>query len=143
MVAEPFWSRGAGVLAARLHVLRPRGASAAALANLDIMEREGLCERARELEWELADALAPLASRRMVSEVRTAGVLGAVQLAPAAIADDPALPGKTVAACREAGVLTRALVPGALQISPSLVILNTAELKELADGLGAALDSVG
>ena len=141
-IAEPFWAEGAGVWRHGYTYSGHAAASAAALANLDIMEREGLCERARELESELADALAPLASHRMVSEVRTAGVLGAVQLAPAAIADDPALPGKTVAACREAGVLTRALVPGALQISPSLVI-DTAELKELADGLGAALDSVG
>ena len=56
------------------------------------------------------------AAHPLVSEVRTAGVLGAVQLAPATIADDPALPARTVAACRESGVLTRALAPGALQI---------------------------
>ena len=96
-------------------------------------------QRARELESELAEALAPLASHPLVSEVRTAGVLGAVQLSPAAIADGPALPGKTVSACRESGVLTRALVPGALQISPALVI-DAEELRELADSIGAALD---
>jgi hypothetical protein len=39
-------------------------------------------------------------------------------------------------------VLTRALAPGALQISPALVI-DAAELRELADGIGAALDLLG
>ncbi len=39
-------------------------------------------------------------------------------------------------------MLTRALAPGALQISPALVI-DAEELRELADGIGAALDAVG
>jgi hypothetical protein len=38
-------------------------------------------------------------------------------------------------------VLTRALTPGALQISPALVI-GAEELRELTDRIGAALDSV-
>ena len=141
-IAEPFWAEGAGVWRHGYTYSGHAAASAAALANLDIMEREGLCERARELETELADALTPLAAHPLVSEVRTAGVLGAVQLAPAAVADDPSLPARTVAACRESGVLTRALAPGALQISPALVI-DAEELRELADGIGAALDAAG
>jgi adenosylmethionine-8-amino-7-oxononanoate aminotransferase len=44
------------------------------------------------------------------------------------------------AACRVAGVLTRALAPGALQVSPPLVI-GGEELDELATGLRAVLDS--
>jgi putrescine aminotransferase len=141
-IAEPFWAEGAGVWRHGYTYSGHAAASAAALANLDIIEREGLCERARELETELPEALAPLEKHPLVSEVRTAGVLGAVQLSPAAVADDPALPAKTVAACRESGVLTRALAPGALQISPALVI-RAEELRELADGIGAALDSLG
>ena len=39
-------------------------------------------------------------------------------------------------------MLTRALAPGALQISPALVI-DAEDSRELADGIGAALDSVG
>jgi putrescine---pyruvate transaminase len=138
-IAEPFWAEGAGVWRHGYTYSGHAAASAAALANLDILEREGLCERARALETELTEALAPLAMHTLVSEIRTAGVLAAVQLAPAAVADDPALPGKLVAACRESGVLTRALAPGALQISPALVI-SAEELRELADGIGAALD---
>jgi hypothetical protein len=37
--------------------------------------------------------------------------------------------------------MSRALAPGALQVSPPLV-LEPAELRELADGLGAALDDL-
>src|SRR5919197_4491136 len=43
-------------------------ACAAALANLDIFEREGLVERAAELEQELVEALAPLAEHPLVRE---------------------------------------------------------------------------
>ena len=49
-IAEPFWAEGAGVWRHGYTYSGHAAASAAALANLDIMEREGLCERARELE---------------------------------------------------------------------------------------------
>ena len=72
---------------------------------------------------------------------RGVGVLAAVQLDPAAIAEDARLPARLVAACREQGILTRALGTGALQISPPLILSDT-ETKELVDGLGAALDEI-
>jgi adenosylmethionine-8-amino-7-oxononanoate aminotransferase len=104
------------------------------------MEREALPERARALESELADALAPLASHPLVSEVRAGvGMLAAVQIAPDAIAEDPGLPDRACGAAREHGVLTRVLVGGGLQVSPALVIDQPA-LAELVDGLRAALD---
>ena len=111
-------------------------------ANLAILEREDLCARALELETRLPEALAPLARNELVDEVRGgAGVLAAVQLSREALAEDAALPGRLVAACRANGVLTRALASGALQISPALVI-GADELAELAGGIGAALDAV-
>jgi adenosylmethionine-8-amino-7-oxononanoate aminotransferase len=58
------------------------------------------------------------------------------------LATDPALAVRLVAACREAGVMTRALATGALQISPALVI-EDADLEELVTGIRAALDAVG
>jgi len=116
--------------------------SAAALANLDIIERENLVDRAKTLEDELADALEPLAGHPLVGEVRAGtGVLGAVQIDEAAVARDPALPGRVVLAARRHGVLSRALAPGALQISPPLV-LDLDQLGELAEGISAALDDV-
>ena len=62
---------------------------AAALAVLDIYERDGLIERGRELEGPLADALAPLADHPAVAEVRAGlGLLAAVQLAPEVLERD-------------------------------------------------------
>jgi adenosylmethionine-8-amino-7-oxononanoate aminotransferase len=141
-VAEPFWAEGAGLWRHGYTYSGHAAAAAAALANLDIMEREGLCERARELEGSLAAALEPLARLELIEEVRSGtGVLAAVQLDASMIADDPALPARAVAACREAGVLTRALATGALQVSPALVI-DGDDLVELADGLRAALETL-
>jgi adenosylmethionine-8-amino-7-oxononanoate aminotransferase len=78
----------------------------------------------------------------MVEEIRAGtGVLAAVQLSAEALADDSTLPARAVRACREAGVMTRALGTGGLQVSPALVI-DQSELKELSDGIGAALDSL-
>ena len=106
------------------------------------MEREGSFDRALELERELAEALAPLAEHELVTEIRAGlGVVAAVQIDPALVADDPTLPDRVTSAAREHGVLTRMLVGGGLQISPPLVITR-ADLEELEIGLRAALDAV-
>ena len=141
-VREQFWAEGAGVWRHGYTYSGHATATAAAHANLDMMERESLPGRARALETELAEALAPLASHALVSEVRAGlGVVAAVQLSTDALAEDPALTDRAVLAARERGVLTRGLVGGGLQISPALVI-GGAELAELAAGLGGALDDV-
>jgi adenosylmethionine-8-amino-7-oxononanoate aminotransferase len=141
-VREPFWAPGAGVWRHGYTYSGHATATAAAHANLDIMVREELPERARALEVELAGALAPLASHPIVSEVRAGlGVLAAVQLSPDALAEDATLTDRAVAAAREHGVLTRALVGGGLQVSPALII-DEAGLCELVEGIRAALDDV-
>jgi adenosylmethionine-8-amino-7-oxononanoate aminotransferase len=141
-VREPFWAEDAGVWRHGYTYSGHATAAAAAHANLDVMERESLPERARALETELAEALAPLADHGLVSEVRAGlGVLAGVQLAPDALADDPTLSDRVVLSARERGVLTRGLVGGGLQVSPSLVI-DRAGLAELATGLVGALDDV-
>ena len=143
-VAEPFWKQGAGVWWRHGYTYSGHtSACAAGLANLGIIEREGLDTRARTLEAPLADALEPLLHHPFVSEVRTgAGLLAAVQLDPAAIEADASLPGRAAMACRnEGGVITRALAGGGLQISPPLVITEE-QLGELAAGLRAGLDAV-
>jgi adenosylmethionine-8-amino-7-oxononanoate aminotransferase len=112
------------------------------MANLDILEREGLPKRALQLETDLADALTPLAEHPMVDEVRAGtGVLAAVQLSAEAIAEDPTLSRRAVAACRDAGIMTRTLATGGLQVSPALVI-DGAGLNELRDGFRTALDAL-
>ncbi len=142
-VAAPFWKQGAGVWWRHGYTYSGHTAAcAAALANLDIIEREGLDTRARQLEGPLTSALASLTNHALVSEVRTgAGLLAAVQLDPTRIADDPSLPQRVAAASRDAGVITRALAGGGLQISPPLVITEE-QLEELAAGLRAGLDMI-
>jgi putrescine aminotransferase len=140
-VAEPFWQPGGGVVFRHGYTYSGHTSAAAALANLAVIEGEGLVERARELELELANALAPLASHPLVSEIRAGlGVVAGVQLSPDAIAEDPALPERAARAARDAGVLTRAMVGGALQVSPPLVITRP-ELDDVAAGLAAGLDA--
>jgi putrescine aminotransferase len=142
-VAEPFFDGTAGMWRHGYTYSGHATVAAAALANLDIIEREGLLGRSRSLELELAGALRPLESHELVSEVRVAeGVLAAVQIDPAAIAEDATLPARAVAAARSAGVMTRSLATGAIHVSPPLVI-TADELAELADGLRKALDEVG
>lgn len=109
------------------------GAAAAAMANLDIIERENLLGAASRLETDLAQALSPLAELDSVAEVRTGlGAVTAVQMA------DPAQAQPMVAKMREHGVSGRAAGQGALQISPAFV-MTTDEVGELADKLRAAL----
>jgi adenosylmethionine-8-amino-7-oxononanoate aminotransferase len=115
---------------------------AAALAVLDVYEREGLIPRGRELEQPLADALAPLADHPAVAEIRAGlGFLAAVQLTPEAIAADPAAVAKLSQGAREAGVLLRPLL-GAVAVSPPL-IAEPEHLELLAQGIAAGLDRLG
>jgi putrescine aminotransferase len=141
-VAEPFFDGTVGMWRHGYTYSGHATVAAAALANLDILEREGLIGRARTLELDLAEALRPLVDHELVTEVRIAeGVLAAVQIDPARIAGDASLPVRAVAAARGGGVLTRTLATGALHVSPPLVI-TTEELGELAEGLRKALDEV-
>jgi adenosylmethionine-8-amino-7-oxononanoate aminotransferase len=141
-IAEPFWS---GETMWRHGYTYSGHASAciAALANLDIVESEELVGRALVLETDLTEALAPLAADERVSGVRSgAGVLAAVQIDPRLIAADPAAPGRAAAASRKAGVITRVVAGGGLQVSPPLTI-KPAELEELATGLMAGVEAAG
>jgi adenosylmethionine-8-amino-7-oxononanoate aminotransferase len=114
------------------------GACAAALANLDLIEREGLVARAAGLEGELLSALRPLAEHPLVREVRGGtGVLAAVALSAG---DDPALPARVAADLRGRGVLTRLLADGGLQISPPFVSTRE-DFDGLAEAISTALDA--
>jgi putrescine---pyruvate transaminase len=141
-MAEPFWRPDAGMWRHGYTYSGHAAAAAAALANLDVMEREALPKRALELEQDLAEALVPLAEHALVGEVRSGtGVLAAVQIDAEVLATDPTTPARLVAACRQHGILTRALGIGALQISPALV-MDEVELEELVEGISGALNSL-
>jgi adenosylmethionine-8-amino-7-oxononanoate aminotransferase len=141
-VAEPFWSTPGGQTFD--HGLTYSGhpvCCAAALANIDILEREGLIERTRAREDAFHATLASLASHPLVHEVRGGvGLMAAVALEPERVEADPALPSRLWAAAREHGLLTR-WVPGGVALAPPLVI-EDAEVDELVERLGRGLESL-
>jgi putrescine---pyruvate transaminase len=116
-------------------------ACAAAIANLDIIEREDLVGRVRDLEPVMAREIGRLAKAPLVGELRTIGLTAAVELAPEVLADDPGIVNRVVLAAREHGVLTRVLRGRALHVSPAFVITE-AEIATLVDGFDAALREV-
>ncbi len=142
-IAEPWFEGSAGMWRHGYTYSGHATVAAAANANLDIMEREGLVRAAVRLEASLATGLTPLSNHHLVSEVRAGvGALAAVQLSSEAVDDDPGLPNRLVGALREHGILTRMLFGDAVQVSPPLT-LDDAGVKELADGIRGALDAVG
>ncbi|MBF6296760.1 aspartate aminotransferase family protein [Nocardia amamiensis] len=109
------------------------GAAAAALANLDIIEREALLDAALRLESSLHDQLAVLAEHPRVAEVRSGlGAVAAIQLA------DPAEGLPLVKTLRAHGISSRAAGRGAMQISPAFVMTDD-QVSELVDGFTRAL----
>jgi putrescine---pyruvate transaminase len=133
-VAEPFWAEGtANVFRHGFTYSGHATACAVGLANIEVIEREGLVQRVRELEPVLADALRPLADHPAVAEVRTGvGLLAAVELA-----DAPKLQA-VIDAAYERGVLVRGIRGVALQVSPPFVITED-EIETAASVFGEAL----
>lgn len=116
-------------------------ACAAGLANLDILEREDLVGRVRTMEPVLAAALGRLQGVPLVSEIRTVGLTGAVELSADARAANPGVVDAVVNASRRHGVLTRAIRGVALQVSPAFVI-SEPEIDTMVAGFEAALREV-
>jgi putrescine aminotransferase len=135
-VHEPFFRPDAGVWWRHGYTYSGHATAAAvALANLAIIEREGLLDEASRLEQTLARALAPVANHERVDEVRCGtGALAAVQFA------DPAEAMPFAKLLRSYGVATRAVGAGGIQISPAFVMTD-AEVAELASAISSALDA--
>jgi len=142
-VAEPFWRPGTDAVFRHGYTYSGHTtACAVALANLDILERERLVERVRELEPLLASALHPLASHPLVAEVRAGlGLLAAVEIRAEALVERPGLVAQLAAEVRRQGVLTRGLRGVALQVSPPFVV-SEEQLGLIAEAFEAALDAV-
>jgi putrescine---pyruvate transaminase len=142
-VAAPFWSDGSDAVWRHGYTYSGHPTvCAAALANLDIIEREGLVARVLELESEIMEALESLLDHRNVASLRGGvGALAAVQLDPDLVAEDPSAPARGAAAAREAGVITRPIAGGAFQVSPPFTITRS-ELDELTAGLRTGLDAI-
>ncbi|MBA2337404.1 MAG: aspartate aminotransferase family protein [Acidimicrobiia bacterium] len=141
-VAEPFWSGEGAVWRHGYTYSGHPVCCAAALANLDILEAEGLLARALELEAEVMESLAALTDHPMVDHIRGGvGVMAAVQLNSTVLASDPYANVAAATAARQAGVITRAIAGGGLQVSPPLTITRD-QLDELTAGLRAGLDAI-
>ncbi|RDI64742.1 aminotransferase family protein [Nocardia pseudobrasiliensis] len=131
-VAEPFYSGGVWFRHGYTYGGHA-GSAAAAMANLDIIEREGLLDASKNLESLLHEHFAPLAAHPRVAEIRSGlGAVAAVQLAEPA--EGPAL----VKALRAQGVSGRAAGQGALQISPTFVITEQ-QVADMAAAFARAL----
>ena len=124
--------------------LHPVGA-AAALANLDILEREGLLRRAAEVGPDFQRRLREaFADHPLVGEVRGKGLIAAVEL----VADRGTRESFPAAEkvgmrlhklCLEEGVICRAVAGDSLAFCPPLVIQED-ELQEAITRFGRALD---
>lgn len=140
-VRERLWAADAGPLRHGYTYSGHATCCAVALANLELIEREGLVDRVAATSELLPRALAPVAAHPLVSEVRTAGLLAGVEIDADARAEDPTLPDRVVERAREEGLIVRALAGRALQVSPPFTITED-ELAYLAERLQRALTAV-
>lgn len=142
-VAEPFWTTPGGPTFdhGQTYSGHPT-CCAAALANLDVLQDEGLIERTRAREGAFHATLSALVAHPLVREIRGGvGLMAAVALEPELLAADPELPARLWASARDHGLLTRWLRDG-VAIAPPLVIEDV-EVDELVSALGDALDTLG
>ena len=141
-VAEPFWRSGTEEIFRHGYTYSGHASSCAVgLANLGVIERERLLERVRGLEPVLETVLRPLAAHELIGDVRTIGLLGAVELSGDVLADRPGLTDRVAEEALRRGVIVRALRGAALQISPPFVVSED-QLTTIATVLRESLDTV-
>jgi len=140
-VKQPFWEDGSSELFRHGYTYGGHPAAAAAgLANLAIIEREGLVERVRELEPVLAEAYQErFDGHPMVAEVRSIGLAAAVEFTPEALAATPGLAELVSNLCLDHGLIGRGLRGVAMQVSPPFVVTED-EIAEMARRLRLAVD---
>jgi len=142
-VAAPFWTEPvAGAIWRHGYTYSGHAAAcAAAMANLDLLAQEGLIERVVHLEPRLAAAVEDLVGAPLVGEVRSVGLMAAVELARPVLAADPGAIERVVVAMRKRGVLSRSIGGRAIQISPAFVI-EPGEIDRIVEVVAAALQEV-
>jgi putrescine---pyruvate transaminase len=140
-VAAPFWDDGGAMFRHGATYSGHPACCAAALANLDVLERERLIERGRELEKDLAEVLAPLDDHPHVAEVRAGlGLIAGVELVPEALAPNRGGVAQVVRAAREHGVMVRGL-GSSVAVSPPLTVERD-HLSLIGESLAHAFDSL-
>jgi len=135
-IAEPFFAAPGGPMFRHgaTYAGHPT-VCAAALAAIELYERDDVIRRGRDLEQPLYDALKPLADHEAASEVR-----GGVGFLAAVGVKDPKGVATLTAAAREAGVLVRPLL-GGIAVSPPL-ICEQEHIDLVARAIEAGLDAV-
>jgi adenosylmethionine-8-amino-7-oxononanoate aminotransferase len=141
-VAEPFWSEPDRIMVRHGQTYAGHAAACAAgLANIAIIEREGLLSRGQELEDDFYGALSPLADHPLVGGVRGGvGLMAAVQLSEEVLEADSHASTNLYKAVRRNGVLLRPHALG-LAISPPLTV-TVAQIREIAGAVRAGLDEL-
>jgi beta-alanine--pyruvate transaminase len=114
-------------------------AAAAGLATLELYRSEGLFERAASLESDWADAMHALRGARHVIDVRTIGIVAAVELEPRAGAAG-ARAGEVFLKCFEAGVMVRQ-TGDTIAFSPPLIVTRD-QIGQMVDTLRSVLGTV-
>jgi putrescine aminotransferase len=141
-VAEPFFAAPGGpVFRHGATYAGHATCCAAALANLDLLERDNLLARGRDLEGDLHEALSQLAGHELVAEVRGGtGLLGAVQLSSDLLGNRPGAPAELAVLARRGGVLVRPLAAG-IAVSPPLTATPD-HFELIIEALSTALDEM-
>jgi 4-aminobutyrate--pyruvate transaminase len=119
-------------------------AAAVALKTLEIYARERIVERAARMAPQFQARLQALGQHPLVGEARGLGLVGAVELvadkkAKRSFEPKAAVGPRTVAFAEAEGLIVRFLPGDVVSICPPLII-SPAEIDELFDRLGRALD---
>ncbi len=132
-VWEPFWSEDPAYLYTfGVTYAGHATACAVALAVLDVIEREGLLGRVKELEARMSAGLGRLAALSQVVEVRGEGLMAAVRLDEAVSAPDVAR------RLRESGgMLVRPVADNSIVLSPPFITTDD-QLDDLLAAIGDA-----
>lgn len=141
-IREPFWN-GEAMFRHGYTYSGHAASCSAALANLNIIEREGLVARVAELDPILAAGVDELSSHAVVDGTRAAGLLASVVLSEDALQEDPGLLDAVARAALRRGIITIGLrgAHGVLQISPPFVITES-EIELMLEGLSEAIAEV-
>jgi putrescine aminotransferase len=140
-VADPFFAPDAPMFKHGYTYSAHATVAAAALATIEVMERDAVAAHVLAMESVLVEMLENLTDHPLVSGHRSGvGLLGAVVLDSDRLAGDPEFHMRTYLNIREAGLISRAIGGDALQISPPLII-DEQGIDEIGGLLRAGLDA--
>jgi putrescine---pyruvate transaminase len=140
-VADPFWNADAPAFRHGVTYAAHATCCAAALANIEILEVDGLLARGRELEADLLEALSPLADHPLVAEVRGGtGLMAAVELDPELCGRQSDAPVDVAVGARSASVVVRPLGT-CVAVSPPLTVRHE-HLSMIAEAIRRGLDGL-